>query len=68
MTMLEELEIQQGNVDLKGSVFYVTQEPWIFTSSIKQNILFGKPYDPQKFKEIVDVCCLKQVNNLILLI
>ena len=62
LTILEELEIQKGTVDVKGSVFYVCQEPWIFTASIKQNILFGKPYDETKFRKIIDVCCLKQVK------
>ena len=61
MAMLEELEILSGNVDIKGSIFYVLQEPWIFTASIKQNILFGKPYDEKKFDEVISVCCLKQV-------
>ena len=64
MAMLEELEIISGNVDIKGSVFYVSQEPWIFTASIKQNILFGKPYDEKKFNEVISVCCLKQVRVL----
>jgi ATP-binding cassette subfamily C (CFTR/MRP) protein 4 len=59
--MLEELEIVSGNVDIKGSVFYVSQEPWIFTASIKQNIIFGKSYDEKKFNEVISVCCLKQV-------
>ena len=62
MALLEELQIQGGTVDVKGSVFYVSQEPWIFTSSIRQNILFGKAYDSKKFKEIIEVCCLKQVK------
>ena len=61
MAMLEELEVVSGNVGIKGSVFYVSQEPWVFTASIKQNILFGKPYDEKKFNEVISVCCLKQV-------
>jgi ABC-type transport system involved in cytochrome bd biosynthesis fused ATPase/permease subunit len=63
MAILEELEIISGNVDVKGSIFYVSQEPWIFTASIKQNIIFGKPYEEKKFNKIIDVCCLRQVKE-----
>lgn len=63
MAILEELEIISGNVDVKGSIFYVSQEPWIFTASIKQNIIFGKPYDEKRFNKIIDVCCLRQVKE-----
>jgi ATP-binding cassette subfamily C (CFTR/MRP) protein 4 len=43
----------------------VCQEPWIFTSSIRQNILFGKPYNEKKFQEIIQVCCLEQDLKLL---
>jgi ABC-type transport system involved in cytochrome bd biosynthesis fused ATPase/permease subunit len=68
MAMLEELEIVSGNVDIQGSVFYVSQEPWIFTASIKQSILFGKPFDEKKFYKVVSVCCLSHVKQIVFLI
>ena len=64
MSLLEELEIINGNVKINGSVFYVPQEPWIFNASIKQNILFGIPYNEKKFKEVIKSACLEQVNIL----
>nr|UOU03342.1 ATP-binding cassette subfamily C4-4-1 [Brachionus rubens] len=53
-SLLDELQ------KMSGSLFYVPQEPWIFTASLKQNILFGKPYDKKKFDEIIKVCCLDE--------
>jgi ABC-type transport system involved in cytochrome bd biosynthesis fused ATPase/permease subunit len=61
MSLLGELELINGNIDMKGSVFYLAQEAWIFPTSLKQNILFGKQYDEKKFKEIIEVCCLEEV-------
>jgi ATP-binding cassette, subfamily C (CFTR/MRP), member 4 len=58
MGLLGEIPFAQGNVQVKGSVFYVSQEPWIFSASVKQNILFGKDYDKKKFKRVLEVCCL----------
>jgi ATP-binding cassette subfamily C (CFTR/MRP) protein 4 len=60
MALLEEMHIVQGKVNVRGNVFYVPQEPWIFTGSIKQNILFGKEYDKQKFREVIKIACLDQ--------
>jgi ABC-type multidrug transport system fused ATPase/permease subunit len=61
MALLEELGKTSGSLEIKGSVFYVSQEPWIFTGTIRQNILFGKTYNKEKFEKIVQVCCLEQV-------
>ncbi len=63
LSLLEELDYIKGKLEIKGSVFYLSQEPWVFTSTIKQNILFGKPYNEKKFKEIIKICCLEQVNE-----
>jgi hypothetical protein len=63
LSLLEELNIVEGSLEVKGSVFYVPQEPWIFSGTIKQNIIFGKVFDKEKFQTVVDVCCLKQVSE-----
>lgn len=62
MTLLEEMKSIKGNLKVDGSVFYVQQEPWIFSASLRQNITFGKPYIRAKFNEIIKACCLEQVN------
>ena len=61
MALLNEMPNIKGNVSMNGSVFYVSQEPWIFSATIRQNILFGKPYDKEKFNEIIKLCALKEV-------
>ena len=67
MALLGEMPSINGNVKLNGSVFYVTQEPWIFLSTIRQNILFGKEYSKEKFDEIIKICALRDVNKKIII-
>jgi ABC-type multidrug transport system fused ATPase/permease subunit len=33
--------------------------PWVKNSSIRDNILFGLPYDEDKYRKVVDACSLK---------
>lgn len=61
MALLEEVVRISGNLEIEGSVCYVSQEPWIFTGTIRQNILFGKVYNKEKFNKIIQICCLEQV-------
>lgn len=43
---------------VRGSVAYVNQQAWIFNATIRENILFGKPYDPRRYAEAVSLASL----------
>jgi len=62
MALLNEIDTHKGQTEVNGSVFYVSQEPWIFPSTIKQNILFGKPFDSEKFQKVIKLACLEKVS------
>ncbi|CAM2724338.1 unnamed protein product [Rotaria socialis] len=53
-----EIPYFDGKVRLRGSFCYLPQEPWIFSSTIKKNILFGKDFDPQLFQRVVSATAL----------
>ncbi len=61
MALLGEMPNIKGDIKVNGKIFYVSQEPWIFSATIRQNILFGKEYDQEKIDTIIDICALRDV-------
>ncbi|KAF0684084.1 Aste57867_23930 [Aphanomyces stellatus] len=47
-----------GSVFVGGDVAYFTQQPWIQNTTVRENILFGKPYDRVKYNKVLDACAL----------
>ncbi|KAF0696310.1 Aste57867_12924 [Aphanomyces stellatus] len=47
-----------GTVFVGGNVAYFAQQPWIQHTSVRENILFGLPYDRVKYQKVVDACAL----------
>lgn len=50
--LLGELPVQSGNVIMNGSVSYAAQKPWLFTGTVRANILFGQVYDKKRYGEV----------------
>ncbi|KAJ0181181.1 hypothetical protein K1T71_003266 [Dendrolimus kikuchii] len=58
--LLNELRSTSGRIYLSGPLSYACQEPWLFVATVRQNILFGLPYNAKKYKEVVRVCALQK--------
>jgi ABC-type multidrug transport system fused ATPase/permease subunit len=44
---------------LTHSIAYAAQSPWLRHQSIKDNILFGYPYDEARYDAVIEACSLK---------
>ncbi|XP_058443653.1 ATP-binding cassette sub-family C member 4-like [Malaya genurostris] len=58
--LLGELEVDEGLVQINGSVSYAAQEPWLFEDSIRNNILFVEEYDEQRYLTVIKICALER--------
>lgn len=56
--LLGELPIYSGDVLINGDTSYASQDPWLFSSTVRNNILFGLPFDKLRYKETVKHCAL----------
>lgn len=60
--VLGELPKDKGFVDIRGRIAYVSQQPWVFSGTVRSNILFGKEYIQEKYERVLRVCALKKVS------
>lgn len=58
MSILGELHLNSGTVQKNGTVSYASEENWIVTGTIRENILMQRPYDEDLYVETVNTCCL----------
>ncbi|XP_070798750.1 ATP-binding cassette sub-family C member 4 [Pituophis catenifer annectens] len=58
--VLGELSTIKGFMDVQGKIAYVSQQPWVFSGTVRNNILFGKEYRKEKYEKVLRVCALKK--------
>ncbi|KAI0685987.1 hypothetical protein BC835DRAFT_1420713 [Cytidiella melzeri] len=49
---------------LLGGVAYAAQESWVQNDTIKENILFGSPFDEERYKKVIYQCGLTRDLSL----
>ncbi|XP_068754000.1 ATP-binding cassette sub-family C member 4-like [Montipora capricornis] len=54
--ILGELSLHSGSILYRGKVAYVPQIPWVFSGTIRENILFGLAFNEERFQQVVHVC------------
>ncbi|XP_028408178.1 multidrug resistance-associated protein 4-like isoform X2 [Dendronephthya gigantea] len=55
-----ELLVTKGVVRHSGSLAYVSETPWVFPGTIRENILFGLPYEENRYTETLRACQLEK--------
>ncbi|KAJ3009692.1 UNVERIFIED_CONTAM: hypothetical protein HDU68_002544 [Siphonaria sp. JEL0065] len=57
--MLGEMKKLNGEVAFSGTSGYAPQSAWIMNATLKDNILFGRPYDEMRYRNTIRACCLE---------
>ncbi|CAB4039916.1 multidrug resistance-associated 4-like, partial [Paramuricea clavata] len=55
-----ELLVTNGFVKYSGTLAYVSDTPWVFSGTIRENILFGLPYNEKLYAEVITACQLEK--------
>ncbi|VAH36683.1 unnamed protein product [Triticum turgidum subsp. durum] len=66
--MLGEIAPVSGSdtsVVIRGSVAYVPQVSWIFNATVRDNILFGSPFQPSRYGRAIDSTALRHDLDLL---
>ncbi|KDR83119.1 hypothetical protein GALMADRAFT_238944 [Galerina marginata CBS 339.88] len=64
MALLGEMHFIPSTVDSwynlprGGGIAYAAQESWVQNETIRDNILFGAPYDEERYKKVIHQCSL----------
>ncbi|XP_058780377.1 ABC transporter C family member 13 isoform X1 [Vicia villosa] len=57
-SILGEMRLDQGSIYSNGSIAYVPQVPWILSGTVRDNILLGKSYQPERYTDTIKACAL----------
>ncbi|CAH1257762.1 ABCC4 [Branchiostoma lanceolatum] len=58
--VLGELPAVSGRMSVRGRVAYTSQQPWVFSGTVRQNIVFGQTWDTDKYKDVLSVTALRK--------
>ena len=63
--ILDEVPLKRGRIVQEGTLAYVCQKPWIFSGTVRENILFGEPYSEDRFAAVVRACRLEKTIGIL---
>jgi len=59
LALLGEMVKSKGEVTVGGTIAYVSQQAWILNATVRDNILFGQPYNEEFYNTVVKASALE---------
>ena len=53
-----EIPVTNGQISVTGKIAYMPQNPWLFSGTVQENIVFGNEFDEQKYQATIEACAL----------
>jgi len=57
--LLGHMMREKGAACVRGRVAYAAQSPFIFSGTVRSNILFGRPFEPRRYRRALRACALE---------
>lgn len=55
-----EIPVIEGKIESGGSMAYVPQLPWVFSGTLRENVLFGLPFHYDRYIRAITACGLEE--------
>ncbi|XP_047481887.1 multidrug resistance-associated protein 1-like isoform X2 [Penaeus chinensis] len=56
--LLGEMKKVEGKVVVNGRMAYVSQQAWLQNATLRENIVWGQPFDETRYQKVVKACAL----------
>ena len=56
--ILREIPLIGGKISSVGKIAWVGQQPWVFSGTVRDNVLFGEPFDQNRYDLTLQACDL----------
>ncbi|KAG0003216.1 Multidrug resistance-associated protein 4 [Modicella reniformis] len=63
--IMGQIKLRAGDREVHGSLAYVPHDAWLVSTTLKENISFGSPFNRQKYDDILRVCALTRDLTLL---
>jgi ABC-type multidrug transport system fused ATPase/permease subunit len=57
--VIGETPFTEGDIEVNGSIAYVPQDAWIINATVRDNIVFGHPWDETKYRRVLKLSALE---------
>ncbi|XP_063601958.1 ATP-binding cassette sub-family C member 3-like [Penaeus indicus] len=57
--LLGEMKKVEGKVVVNGRMAYVSQQAWLQNATLRENIVWGQPFDETRYQKVVKACALQ---------
>ncbi|XP_070609870.1 ATP-binding cassette sub-family C member 5 isoform X1 [Erythrolamprus reginae] len=58
-SILGQMTLLEGSIAVDGNFAYVAQQAWILNATLRDNILFGKEFEEERYNMVLNDCCLR---------